>query len=140
MGELYDKYREDGGLSEDICFGDLRDCTTGPKSPPKPKEDPPAEKPKADKPKAKKEKEKKPKEEKKAKAPSTMTQAASTAAAADRGGAEESVDSMTFLRRLAEKHGLTSDEYLTARTERNWEKLIVAMAGRIFNRVADSEP
>merc|ERR1719420_2698185 len=48
--ELYDKYRDEGGLTESICYQDVRDCTTGPKNPPKPKEEEPAEKPK-DKPK-----------------------------------------------------------------------------------------
>jgi len=134
--ELYEKYREDAGLSESICYQDLRDCTTGPISPPKPKED--TAKAKAEKPKAKKERKEKPKvpKETKTSQPSKSATAADATKAvpeASRHGSEIRVDSQTFLRRLAERHGLTSDEYLTSRTERDWEKLIVAMAGRIFN-------
>merc|ERR1711879_64294 len=66
--------------------------------------------------------------------------AASDSKAAGSGATDVRLDSTSFFRRLAEKHGLTSDEYLAARTERDWEKLIVAMAGRIFNRLANSEP
>merc|ERR1711865_1072152 len=121
--EFYDKFREDAGLTEDICYQDLRDCHLGPKSAPKPKEEPAAEKPKA-----KKEK----KEKAKAKAKEKAKVAPATSASSN-AGAGEKVDSQTFLRNLAVRHGLTSDEYLTSRTERDWEKLIVATAGRIFN-------
>jgi len=126
--ELYDKYHEDGGLTESVCYQDLRSCTTGPKVPPKPKEDPPVEKAKSEKKKAKKEKTEKVKDAKK------DTKAASTKGGAGKEASGDRIDSTTFLRRLAEKHGLTSDEYLTARTEREWEKLLVAMAGRVFNK------
>merc|ERR1711879_1001630 len=125
-------------------YQDLRDCTTGPKTPPKPKEEVPTEKPKAEKSKAKKEKKEavksKDTKDNKVTTKAPAKAASSTTQARSNDGPEERVDSQTFLRHLAEKHGLTSDEYLTSRTERDWEKLIVAMAGRIFNRVADSEP
>lgn len=151
--ELYDKYREDGGLTESVCFQDIRYCTTGPKKPPPPKESE-ADKPKEEKPKAKKEKKEK-KEEKgasqkaKPSAPeasplkqqdSGKSTAAPRQAASSSDNAEERIDVVTYLRSLALRHGLTSDEYLTTRTAREWEKLTVAMAGRIFNRLADSEP
>lgn len=138
--ELYDKYREDGGLSEAVCYQDLRDCVTGPQTPPKPKEGSTAEKPKADKPKAKKEKKDKAKAKEPKAAASVATASSRSAKEASSGGAsEERVDSQTFFRHLAERHGLTSDEYLTSRSERDWEKLIVAMAGRIFNKLGHNE-
>jgi len=34
---------------------------------------------------------------------------------------------------MAVRHGVRDEEYVSARTEKDWEKLIVAMAGRIFN-------
>jgi len=32
---------------------------------------------------------------------------------------------------------LADDEYIARRTEREWERLMVAVAGRVFSRVAD---
>jgi len=130
--ELYDKYREDGGLTEAICFQDLRDCTTGPQTPPKPKVDATAEKPKAKKEKKEKKDKKEKKEKKEPKASSTP---AAPARSTSQASSEGAVDSQTFLRNMAVRHGLTPEEYLTSRTERDWEKLIVAMAGRLFNRL-----
>jgi len=136
--ELYDKYREDGGLTEAICFSDLRDCSEGPAVPPKPKEAPPAEKPKAEKKKPKKDK----KEDKVkiTKEPKASTATPPKSAVEASSGGDRPMDSQTFLRNMAVRHGLTAEEYLMARTEREWEKLTIAMAGRIFNRLADSEP
>lgn len=129
--ELYDKYREDGGLTEAVCYRDLRDCQTGPKTPPKPKEEPEVEKPKP-----KKEKKKKKlaaeKPQKAAKKPAVVeTTDDSSKAEVDLA---EVVDSQTFLRRMALRNGLSAEEYLTARTEREWEKLMIAMAGRLFSK------
>merc|ERR1712039_736508 len=66
--------------------------------------------------------------------------ASSRAPAQRESGADEVVDVQTFLRNLAVRHGLTSDEYLASRTVGEWERLTVAMAGRIFNKLATSEP
>jgi len=136
--ELYDKYREDGGLTEAVCYQDLRDCQTGPKVAPKPKADPDAEKPKPKKEKKKKEESKKETKKKEDKASAAKASAARTAAASAQassaGGPDHPVDSQTFLRNMAVRHGLSPEEYLTSRTERDWEKLIVAMAGRLFNQ------
>jgi len=126
--ELYDKFKADGGLSEDLCYNEVGDCKRtpeGPVTPPKPKEE--EKKPKAkkaEKPKKEKKEEKKEKKEKK--------ESAKAATSADADGR---VDAPSFLRNLAVKHGLDSSEYLTTRTEKEWEKLILAVAGRIYNRV-----
>merc|ERR1712178_215586 len=64
----------------------------------------------------------------------------SAAEASNSGASDRPIDSQTFLRNMAVRHGLDATEYLTSRSERDWEKLMVAMAGRIFNRLADSEP
>merc|ERR1712039_104854 len=61
---------------------------------------------------------------------------ASAAKAAD-GSGEEKVDVQAFLRKLAVHHGKASDEYLVKRTPKEWEKLTVAIAGRIFNGKSD---
>jgi len=133
--EMYDKYREEGGLTESVCYQDLRDCHHGPKVAAKPKEEAAEENSKAKKEKKEK-KEKKDKAKEKAKeAKSKAAPAKAAAEVSSSGATEERMDSKTFLRRLAEKHGLTADEYLTARTEREWEKLIVATAGRLFNKM-----
>lgn len=131
------------GLSEALCTQELRECVVGPKAPPKKKEKDAESKP--DKPKAKSTQGKKPK----AKAQATSDAASSQSAKAytppekpkgssfvDTG---DVVDVSTFLRGLAVRHGLTSDEYISARTVAEWERLTVAMAGRIFNKFA-SEP
>jgi hypothetical protein len=143
--ELYEKYREDGGLTESICFQDIRYCTTGPKTPPAPK----AEKdvPKKEKKKDAKDKKKEAKEKKEKPETSTPKKTEPIAAATTTMQSsvaekkpEERIDALTFLRSLALRHGLTSDEYVAARTEREWEKLTMAMAGRIFNHLADNQP
>jgi hypothetical protein len=143
--EMYDKYREDGEITESVCYQDIRYCTTGPKSPPPPKE-PEAEKSKEEKPKAKKEKKDKKETKPKAKTSEpavspakTEVSKASSPATGSTSSSDDRIDVVTYLRSLASRHGLTSDEYLTTRTEREWEKLTVAMAGRIFNRLADSD-
>jgi len=137
MGEdaLYDKFREDGGLSEKICYSDLRDCVTGPQAPPKPKEEPPAEKPKKEK-KEKKDKMKALRDYKEKKRTTTMSKSKADKAEPPKSGkktSDERMDSQTFLRKLAQKQGLSADEYLVSRTEREWEKLIVSQASRIFH-------
>ncbi|CAE7217698.1 unnamed protein product [Symbiodinium sp. KB8] len=44
------------------------------------------------------------------------------------------VELKDFMHSLATKHGKKPDEYITARSEQDWEKLFVAVAGRIFNK------
>lgn len=131
--ELYDKYREDGGLTEAVCYRDLRDCQTGPKTPPKPKVEAEAEKPKP-----KKEKKQKKQAEEKVESKKNAQKKEKKPVVDDLPKAEadaaEPVDSQTFLRRMALRNGLSAEEYLTARTEREWEKLVIAMAGRLFSK------
>lgn len=144
--ELYEKFyerhraEEQGddtsglGINEELCYSEVRECTKGPKLPPKPKEAPEQKDKKAKpaKDKAAKAKEGKAKAKKNEVSPQAQTQASAAAAP------EERLDVQSFLRKLAVRHGLTSDEYLTARTEREWERLTVAMAGRIFGQFADN--
>jgi len=132
--ELYDKFREEGGLTEAVCF-EAGDCTTGPKTPPKPKKEPPAEKPKEDAKKAEKAKAKKAEKakEKERKEKAKVQESKAAAKAASGAATEERVDAPAFLRNMAVRHGVRDEEYVSARTEKDWEKLIVAMAGRIFN-------
>jgi len=139
--ELYHVFKEEGELGESICYSDaVRDCTAQPLGPVAPAEAKPAkakDKAKKESAKAKAKKEKQKAKEamaekaKAAKADSNNKDTRSTAAE----GEGNAVDVQTFLRGLAVKHGSTSDEYLTARTTRDWEKLMVAVAGRIFNKM-----
>lgn len=123
----------DGGLSEGLCRSpEVRDCgALGPKLPP------PKEEAKEDKKKKKPKTTKSDKGDKKKKPPSSKEPTSPARASAD--ATEPRVDVQSFLRSLAVKHGLTAEEYLTARTPREWEKLTVAMAGRIFNRMSEEE-
>jgi len=132
-------------LVEAICFNELKDCTTGPKPLPKAKDSEEkadkAAKAKAKKEKAAKEKAAKAKAkataEAEAKAARTAADSGASVTKATDGSGEEKVDVQAFLRKLAVRHGHTSDEYLAARTPKEWEKLIVATAGRIFNGKSD---
>lgn len=137
------------GLSESLCTTELRECVAGPKPPPPPKQkEAAAEKaPKPEKAKPKAGKASKGKAEKakaKAKAEAAPPKPASPAErpAQGSGGVDRSevVDVQTFLRGLAVRHGLTSDEYLAARSVGEWEKLTLAIASRLFNQLAASEP
>jgi len=151
---------DEAGIDEKLCFEDLGHCNEGPKPPKKAKTESSPSKPKADKAKSKKDKTSKEKASKtksksskndapkKEAAPPITSSAnpkgnAATQIGAAKGGttgSDDNIDVQTFLRSLAVRHGLTSDEYLTARSSREWEKLIVATAGRIFNRLVDQEP
>jgi len=161
---MYKRLRGDGeavDLGETLCKQELKQCQwrpqAGPRPPPVPDKkssEVPKEKLVPDKAKAKAEKAKekaakdkskadaaKAKAEKtKAKEKLEFSPATSPAAKSPRKGGEEVVDIQTFLRGLAVKHGLTSDEYLASRTVAEWERLSVAVAGRIFNKLATSEP
>jgi len=131
--ELYEKFREEGSISDDVCTTELRDCVLGPKLPPKTSVDEVREKPdkkKVDRSKTEKKKPKKAADPVPVPTPAPVRVGALAAV-------EGRTDVQTFLRSLAVRHGLTSDEYVGNRTEREWEKLIMAMAGRIFNHAVD---
>jgi len=128
-------------LVQEICFSELKDCHAGPKPPPKAKDS--EEKPDKAKKKEKAKKEKTSKAKAKAsaeaenKAARKAEDSAPPAAQAATGSNGEKVGVEAFLRQLAVRHGLTSDEYLAARTPKEWEKLTVAIAGRLFNGKSD---
>jgi len=154
--EIYDRFykafiakEEDGsgaagGLNDALCIQEMRYCQMGPRPPAKPKSDKSISKAKSgDAKKAAKTK------GAKAGKTKTATPTTTTSTLAEKGASnsvvgsssaaavsEEAVDVQTFLRGLAVRHGLTSDEYLAARSVAEWERLTVAMAGRIFNRLS----
>lgn len=115
-------------LVEALCFKELRECSKGPKPPPKAKEE--EKKAKADKAdKAAK------KAEKAAKAKAKAAKAEEASRRTEEVKAPgDKIDVQTFMRSLAVKHGLTSDEYLAPRTAAEWEKQMVGLAGRIFSK------
>lgn len=126
-----------GSAFKDVCDGELRFCKAGPDAPKskKKKEDKKAEKKAKEAEKKAKEAEKKAKKEaaekqskknEKAKAPKKEASAKAN-----------EMDLQTFMRQLAVKHGLTSEEYVAARSEKDWEKLMISMASRIFNKQSD---
>eukprot|EP00928_Gymnodinium_smaydae_P063343 TRINITY_DN46960_c0_g1_i1.p1 TRINITY_DN46960_c0_g1~~TRINITY_DN46960_c0_g1_i1.p1 ORF type:complete len:311 (-),score=72.89 TRINITY_DN46960_c0_g1_i1:99-1031(-) len=125
--DLYDKFygklkADDstvGGLDAAYCAKELRYCNSGKK---------------AKSSKGKENSKSKPPKETKASAAASSSSSSSRAKSdgASRVGAEE------MLRNLAVKHGYSSDEYVGARTERDWEKLLLSIGGRIFNRQSDA--
>jgi len=113
---------------KDFCLKEAAYCTAGPKTPPKPKETK-KEKEKTAKEKKQPEKKEKAKKQKTEKAESTpKTKTVNSAA-----DSAAKIDVQAFLRNLASKHGSSSDEYLKSRTHSEWEKLLVKVAGKIFN-------
>lgn len=122
-------------LSESLCASsEIRHCVTGPALPPKSDAKDSKKKAKAKDSKKKPKVEKKPEKEKASPAKVERSTDTGTSSASD-----GLVDVQTFLRHLAVKHGLTPEEYLTSRSLREWEKLTVAMAGRIFNQASEEE-
>eukprot|EP00929_Paragymnodinium_shiwhaense_P110364 TRINITY_DN7730_c0_g1_i1.p1 TRINITY_DN7730_c0_g1~~TRINITY_DN7730_c0_g1_i1.p1 ORF type:complete len:344 (-),score=121.08 TRINITY_DN7730_c0_g1_i1:315-1268(-) len=127
-----------GEALHDICFKELRHCKAGPDAAARPKPRPDGAKKEAKKAekkekkeaekKAKKEAEEKKKEQKKKKDAQPKQEAAADSSTGDK------VDVQAFLRKLAVQHGLTSDEYVAARSEKDWEKLVLSMASKIFNK------
>jgi len=152
---FYKRFQDEGaaGLKGDspharsFCV-DIGECSVGPEPPKQEKkaameiDDKGAakkEKAKAkEKSKAKaKETEKKAKEAvKKAKETEKKAKEAVKKAPASADSAEKKVDVQTFLRDLAVRHGLTAEEYLTARSMKDWEKLTLSMASRLYSTVA----
>lgn len=143
--EIYDRFyksfmakKEDdsdaaAGLNDALCMQELRHCQMGPTPPAKPKSDKSSSKAKSGDAKAGT----KSKGSKAAKAKTTTTTTTKASARhSATASSEEVVDVQTFLRGLAVRHGLTSDEYLAARSVAEWERLTVAMAGRIFNKLS----
>jgi len=130
--ELYDKYREAGGIDDSFCSKELRECVIGAKLPPK---KPEAEEKAVKKPKAKKEKSAKTKTKTTTAAPPPPASSSgpSPVPPSSTASVGERVDVQSFLRSLAVQHGQTEFDYLVARTPKEWEKLVVSMAGRIFS-------
>lgn len=111
------------GFSPDLCMKEFRECKAGPKAASQKLEEKTGKKEKAKKDKAK--------EGKKAKKDKNDSTAKTFNKAVDE---HEKVDAPTFLRTLAAKHGLTSDQYVASRTPAEWEKLMVSIAGKLFSQ------
>jgi len=120
-----------GAAFKDVCDSELRFCKAGPDAPK-------AKKEKKDKKAEKKAKEAEKKAKKEAeKAKKSTAQKTAEADKKEAPAKANEVDVQTFLRQLAVKHGLSSEEYVAARSEKDWEKLMISMASRIFNKQSD---
>merc|ERR1712137_491374 len=109
-------------MGKDFCLKEAAYCTAGPMTPPKEKKA--------------KEKNNKEKSDKAKKQKAEKAESATKAKNADSGtqaGAAAKIDVQAFFQNLATKHGLPSQEYLKSRTHGEWEKLLVKVAGKIFN-------
>lgn len=126
---IYGKYKANDEVdAKAFCLEEVRHCQPtrlGPQPPPKATE----EASKEPKPK----KEKKPKGDRKGKAEKASADKAQKGNKALTG----QVELKDFMHSLATKHGKKPDEYITARSEQDWEKLFVAVAGRIFNKQSE---
>lgn len=128
--EVYEHFRASGNqLTHELCFEESRDCQTGPQALPKPEA---ARKTKKEK---KEKKENKEKKEKKAK----VVWGGATTATVDSKGDVAAVDVDTFLAGLAKEHGKAPEEYTRKRSQKDWEQLFVAAAGRIFSAEAGKD-
>lgn len=130
---LYGKFKAGEDVDgKDFCTKKAKQCSpvaAGPLPPPDAK----AKDKKKDKPKKDKAKEKKSKAgaEKEKRKEGKSSSEGGKATEGGKIGVEE------FLRQLAAKHGAKPEEYLSSRTPGDWEKLMVALAGKIFNRQSE---
>lgn len=124
---LYGKFKAGEDVDgKDFCTKKAKQCapvSAGPLPPPKAKEEKKKDKPK----KAKEKKTKGGADKEKRK----EGKSSSEGAKGGKIGAEE------FLRQLAAKHGAKSEEYVSSRTPAEWEKFMVTLAGKIFNRQSE---
>lgn len=147
---LYQRFQSEGanGLKGDspdslsFCV-QLGQCSVGPEAPKKDKEAATVvEKGKSKKEKSKEKSKGKEKAKEKIKPTKDSDKKATEAARKNSESplpGEQRVDVQTFLRDLAIRHGLTAEEYLTSRTFKEWEKLTLSMASRVFNVAAETK-
>jgi len=126
---LYSKFKAGEDIDgKDFCTKKAKQCSpvsAGPLPPPKAKEEKKKDKPKKEKAKEKKTKGGADKEKRK------EVKSSSEEAKGGKVGVEE------FLRQLAAKQGAKPEEYVSSRTPGDWEKLMVSLAGKIFNRQSE---
>mmetsp|Transcript_2369 Transcript_2369/g.5017 ORF Transcript_2369/g.5017 Transcript_2369/m.5017 type:complete len:313 (+) Transcript_2369:47-985(+) len=133
--EVYDKFYSNGQLAQELC-NETKHCSGKP-SPPK--DGAKSKEKKASKPeKSKAPKERKPEPAAEAASPAGQKSKASDTQTVQATMSQEPIDVKMFLRSLAQEHGLPAEDYLSARTKAEWEKLTVSMASRLFGRLADS--
>jgi len=138
--ELYDSFHASGELTESMCFQVTRDCDSS-RNTQKPKQ---AKKPKkSSESPLKKETGAQKKRVVSESAPSSST--TSTAKEPQSGIVKgkprpapktdkRPVDVTYFLAQLAVQHGLPPKDYTRSRTREQWEKTMLALAGRIFGQ------
>lgn len=140
--ELYELFRKEGELSEAVCSSKTRDCSVGPKAPPKKKSEKKEIKEEVS-PNKKEEKKNLKKEEKKtlkrlpakeAKPAPESPSVGEKKAAPPSGSKQEEISVTTFLAELAEQHGLAKQKYTKNRSAQDWERTMVALAGRLFEK------
>jgi hypothetical protein len=103
--EVYEHFRAKGGVSEDLCFSETRDCQRaafGPKALPSEKKTPSEKKEKR----------------------------GESAVELDIGKAAN-IDMSAFISKLAKKHGVAKSEYTRKRSFAEWEQLLTQVAQRI---------
>lgn len=103
--EVYEHFRSQGEVSEELCFRETRDCRLGPELPRKTK------------------KGKQTTGDKKSKRGKSDTRAVDSKA--------PDIDVSTFVSKLAKKHRVTTSEYTKKRSFGEWEQLFLQAAQRI---------
>merc|ERR1719161_681185 len=135
--ELYKRYQSDGKIPESMCWKEMAQCGTSSKvQKPKPAKVPsknqqgtptrkvvPNHTPKSKSPVLKQ-----------VEVSSKAVATPSVETKVNKTGMGGQVDMETYLRSLALEDGLSTDTYSKLRPKQDWDKLIVAMASKIYNR------
>lgn len=135
---FYELFFKNGGLSDEVCFSELKYCSIQPVLQEIGSNDvESAELPGREKTETQK-KEKRGKKKKRAEKTTPLEKSNERVAAkletlaARRDG--PAIDLKTFMHRFAVRNNLVPDAYLGAKPEHEWEKVIVAMAGILFDQ------
>mmetsp|Transcript_60073 Transcript_60073/g.106712 ORF Transcript_60073/g.106712 Transcript_60073/m.106712 type:complete len:299 (+) Transcript_60073:71-967(+) len=120
--ELYEHFRANQKVSQELCFTETRDCKSGPQAPPKAKSGE----------KSAPEQGKKKVPPKKAKIQSKQKQDEVVGS----GLQDQKIDAHAFFAKLAAEHGLPAAEYTQKRSLQEWRQLLLRAAGRVYEQGA----
>lgn len=139
--ELYERFRNDGEIPESMCWKEMTQCSLGPKmhQPKSLKKTPEKKSSSTGKTvnagTAKKGRPKDgSKERLQVQVSPDATVTPTTLAKVNKTAKSEEINLETFMQSMAMHDGLSKDDFSRARPRQEWEKLIVAVAGKIYNK------
>jgi hypothetical protein len=121
--ELYERFYSEREIPDSMCHEEMAQCSDGSRS----------EKVKSTKKKTKAKAGSEGAPTKSKEVPQIVVKADGAATRANKTG-KEAIDADSFLQSLAVEEGLDVHAYSSSRSRQEWEKLVVAMAGKIYSR------